>query len=123
MARARWTEEDYATYRRHAVGSPPPPVAPAMTHAQLQGQVREVAKRLGWERIYHTYNSKRSDSGFPDLVLCRPKRLIFAELKTEGDTATIPQQQWLDMLNISVPGIECYLWYPSDLNNIVDILQ
>ena len=101
-----------------------------MTHAQLQNQVRLVCKRLGNWRVYHTYNSKRSDPGFPDFVLVRrqaslayPGRLVFSELKTEGDKPTIPQEDWLDDLAHSVPGVETYLWYPKDLANIVEILR
>jgi hypothetical protein len=96
---------------------------PPMSEKQLQSQVMAVAARLGWEKRYHTYNSKRSAAGFPDLVLCRPGRLLFTELKREGESPTIPQQQWLEALKQSVPGIEVYLWHPSDLPDIVEILR
>lgn len=102
--------------------------AAAVTEAQLLTRVREVARRLGWWRCYHTYSSKRSEPGFPDLVLARTPtdemsgRLIFAELKREGESPTIPQQQWLETLKHAVEGIEVYLWRPSDLDNIVEIL-
>ena len=33
--------------------------------------VVELAKRFGW-LLYHTHNSRRSASGFPDLVMVRP---------------------------------------------------
>jgi hypothetical protein len=61
-----------------------------MTEKQLQGAVVELAKRLGY-LVYHTFDSRRSNPGWPDLVLCKPPRLIFAELKvgvTEADTGS-----------------------------------
>ena len=41
-----------------------------LTEAQLQEMVVARSKALGW-LVYHTYDSRRSASGFPDLVLAR----------------------------------------------------
>ena len=43
--------------------------------------VVDLARTLGW-RVYHTYDSRRSQPGFPDLVLVR-ERILFLELKSE----------------------------------------
>jgi hypothetical protein len=126
----RISEDDYQRllHRLEAPGPGRSVPAREMTHTQLQNQVMEVCKQLGNWRFYHTFNSKRSEPGFPDLVLVRPHtesasgRLVFSELKTKGDRPTIPQQHWLDDLAHSVAGVETYLWYPSDLSNIVEIL-
>ena len=85
----------------------------------------------GW-RYYHTRNSKGSDYGFPDIVLVHAKkqRLIFAELKAEGKEPTEDQQEWLDDLTAVRMALkefkvclEVYVWHPSDIDTIWDILK
>lgn len=86
----------------------------------LATAVADLARLGGWLR-YHTYWSKKSPRGFPDEVLVKPPRVIFAELKTETGKATEAQQAWLDALK-QCPGVETYLWRPSDLDDIALIL-
>lgn len=86
----------------------------------LLAQVRALAKQHNW-RVYHTFDSRKSERGFPDLVLCKPPRLILAELKREGERPTIEQQAWLDAL-ATIPSIASYVWYPMDLPHIADLL-
>jgi len=71
---------------------------------QLQAAVVDAALALGW-RAYHTFDSRRSAAGFPDLVLVRPRlkkhsppRLLFAELKTQRGRLTPDQAHWRDAL-------------------------
>jgi hypothetical protein len=45
------------------------------SEAALQALVVGVAQLYGWAH-YHTHDSRRSDEGWPDLVLCRPPRLV-----------------------------------------------
>jgi hypothetical protein len=103
-------------------------MASTMTEAQLLACIRQLCKRLGHWYIYHTFCSKKSEPGFPDLVLVRAQsvaysgRLIFSELKREGESPTLPQQKWLEAIGGSVEGVEHYIWRPSDLDNIVEIL-
>ena len=92
-----------------------------MTEKELDAAIRHIAGLCGWLR-YHTYRSIRSPAGFPDLVLVRPPRVIFAELKSETGTATTAQDEWLDTLR-QCPGVETYLWRPSDLDDIATILS
>jgi hypothetical protein len=75
---------------------------------------------FGWTR-YHTFLSVRSAPGFPDLVLVRPPRLIFAELKSETGKVTDAQQAWLALLE-ACPGCEVYTWRPADLPAIAELL-
>ncbi|RJO60353.1 MAG: VRR-NUC domain-containing protein [Dehalococcoidia bacterium] len=80
-----------------------------------------LAKMFGW-CYYHTHNSRHSAEGFPDLVLVRPPRIIFAELKAKGKKPTRAQEAWLELLG-SVPGVEVYDWTPDDADRIVTILE
>ena len=102
---------------------------------QFTRAVREEAEIAGWELIYHTHDSQRSDPGFPDLVLVRGDRIIFAELKydrgyEDWDTrrkrkaaVTADQKRWINGL-AKVPGIEVYIWrYPADVNRLIDVLN
>ena len=56
------------------------------------------------------------------MVLCRPPRLILAELKRVGGRLTAAQRGWLDALS-ACAGVECYLWTPDDWEAIVAALQ
>ena len=114
-------------------------LAQQMREDALQAQVLQAAGVLGW-RCYHTKDSRGSQRGFPDLVLVRGGRLIFAELKrmptTKSPARPTPDQQgWLDDLNrvaqslgpVLVPdaGIEVYVWRPIDMirDDILEVLR
>ena len=92
------------------------------TEAGFLGWVRDRAAwaRPPW-RTYHTLRSRGSEPGFPDLVLVRPPRLIFAELKATGGRVSRPQRGWLT--DLEATGVEVYLWWPSDRPTIERILQ
>lgn len=66
--------------------------------------------------MYHTFDSRRSAPGFPDLVLTRRPRVIFAELKRDDGRPTVHQEAWLDDLRAC--GQEVFLWKPSDWKSI-----
>jgi hypothetical protein len=85
-----------------------------------QAEVVDTAVRLGWHRLYHTFDSRRSTPGFPDLVLCRPPRLVFAELKSENGRVTREQWEWRD--DLEACGAEFYLWRPSDRDEVDRVL-
>ncbi len=78
----------------------------------FQVQVVELAGLFGW-RHFHDLDSRRNVAGFPDLVLVRPPRLVFAELKTEKGPTTVAQMKWLADLR-ACPGVEAYTWRLSD---------
>lgn len=92
----------------------------------LQDAVEDIATLLGW-KSYHTYDSRRSVAGFPDLVLCHPGRkgipgqVIYAELKAESGNVTAEQQGWLDALRSA--GQTVFVWRPSEWEDIVAVLK
>jgi hypothetical protein len=63
----------------------------------------------------------QGDSGLPDLILCRPPRLVFAELKSARGRVSPQQQAWLNALS-QCAGVEVYLWRPDDWQTIVHTL-
>jgi hypothetical protein len=95
-----------------------------MTEETLQDAVLELSQRLGW-LAYHTHNSRRSQPGFPDLVLVhgRSRRLLFVELKSTTGRLSPTQRTWLDAL--AAAGVSTHVWRPGDLlaNTIRDELS
>jgi VRR-NUC domain len=92
------------------------------SEAGFLGWVRDRAAwaRPPW-RTYHTLRSKGSEPGFPDLVLLRPPRLIFAELKVGRGRLSKPQRAWRD--DLEAVGVEVYTWWPADRPAIERILR
>ena len=78
----------------------------ALSEDELKASIIACAKLYGW-RVHHQRPCRTNtgwrtaiegDAGFPDLVLCRPPRLIVWELKRQDDRtyrATEEQQAWL----------------------------
>ena len=58
--------------------------------------------------------------GFPDLLLVREERLIFAELKVGKDKLSPEQKQWQDVLTFVA---ETVIWGPEDWEEIVWTLK
>jgi len=94
------------------------------TEAEFLASITDLAVLTGW-LIYHTYDSRRSQAGFPDLVLAKTNKLIFAELKTDKGKPREAQVEWLNILKAASEGqanVEVYLWRPRDWNGIEKIL-
>lgn len=92
-----------------------------VSEAELQTNVMQMAKVLGW-LTYHTHDSRRSPRGFPDLVMVRGERLIFAELKRQNGKYRPGQREWLAALDRVA---ESYTWRPIDYldGTVMDILR
>lgn len=91
------------------------------TEKRFQSQIQQLAMVLGW-KYYHSWSAVHSPAGFPDCVLVKPPRLIFAELKSQRGELSDHQKHWLDALG-KVPGVEAYCWKPRDWDEIVKILK
>lgn len=105
-----------------------------MTEQQFTNELLKWAKVYGWRR-FHVRNSGyggntqvQGDKGFPDLVLIRPPRLVFAELKVGKNKVAPEQQAWLTALaecevEPYVPSAEVYTWRPEQWSEILVILS
>jgi hypothetical protein len=92
-----------------------------------QAHVIKIATLKGW-RYYHPPDNRPVNgriqkvvSGFPDLCLIKGTRMIFAELKKEKGLVSPEQQEWIEA--IEGCNIAVYVWRPSDLHTIVEILS
>lgn len=118
----------------------------AMAHAtsedDLKDTILDLCRLFGW-RVHHDRPARtekgwrtaiQGDAGFPDLCMARNGRVIFAELKSERGAVRPGQDEWLAALGYSHLGEdgqtvdpdrnpEVYLWRPSDLSEIVEILR
>jgi hypothetical protein len=90
-----------------------------VTEKQFQSQVVELAKTLRWS-VYHTFDSRHSTAGYPDLTLVR-ERIIFAELKVGRGKLSPAQIEWRDLLVNA--GASWCLWRPADWDAIVHTLR
>lgn len=88
-----------------------------------QRTVRELAQQLGYRRAYHTFDSRRSDTGFPDLVLVsrQRRRVVYLELKREKGKVTDAQASWIRDLHAA--GAEVYLARPRHLEALATVLS
>jgi hypothetical protein len=97
-----------------------------LSESQWSGLVLELARLGGWSLRYHTWTSKRSSFGFPDWVLCKPPRLVFAELKAEAGKLSDDQEAWLaglrEVEHATRGLVQAYVWRPSDYPEVVEIL-
>lgn len=92
-----------------------------MREREFQALIVEAAGYLGW-RVYHTYDARRSQPGWPDLILLRPPVLLALELKTERGRVRPGQLEWLADLD-QVPGVTARLVRPGDWEDVLALLQ
>jgi len=82
---------------RLSVATPAERVLGDITEARFQRQVLELLKLRGW-LTYHTHDSRRSNSGYPDITAVRRGRILFIELKTRKGRTSPMQETWLSEL-------------------------
>lgn len=90
-----------------------------MTEAEFQQTIIEAARLLGW-KVYHTHDSRRSEPGFPDLVLVKD-RVMFREVKTDEGTVSPAQRDWLSLLSLA--GEDASVWRPMYWDTIIKELK
>jgi hypothetical protein len=84
---------------------------PRMSEKQLRQAIYDLARHLGY-LVYWTWTSRHSPPGFPDLVLVRDGRIVFAELKVGRNRTTAAQDAWLAALRRC--GLTAVVWRPED---------
>ena len=89
-----------------------------MREADFQRQVVDLAKMLGWA-VWWTKWSLHSPSGWPDLVLCRPPRLVLAELKVN---ASLSAAQRESLRILAATDVEVFCWKPNCWFQIEQVL-
>lgn len=94
-----------------------------MNEAQWQQRITDTcdAMKLRW---HHETDSRRSKSGFPDLVIVGPMGLMFLELKSETGKVTADQREWMDALQgVHLSAIDghflAYVARPSDWDRVL----
>lgn len=92
----------------------------AMTEDELQDGLIRHATLHGW-LVYHTHDSRRSQAGFPDLVLLRGDTLILWELKNAKRKVSPEQQVWLDALG-GAKNVEAAVVRPADYDRALQRL-
>lgn len=83
-------------------------------------QVIELARRLGWKAAHFRpgiqgrryVTAMQGDVGFPDLVLARNGKVLFAELKSESGRLSEAQLDWANTLRT------LRIWRPRDIDLI-----
>lgn len=99
---------------------------PAISEADFQAQVIELAHWLGWEHMHvrrsigkgRKWTTATNVVGWPDLTLWHHRHgFVFAELKAENGRATAEQVAVLGSLQAA--GAVAVVWRPSDLDGSV----
>lgn len=105
-----------------------PPIIPrpavldeAMPEGTFLAKIRSVAKAHGW-LTYHVFDARRSEVGFPDLVLTNGTSVLIYELKTNTGKVTKEQADWLALF-AHTGKVECGTWRPRDFPAIVERLS
>ena len=97
----------------------------------FQRQVIDLCRLLGY-KVAHFRPAQNArgqwstpvqadGAGFPDLVIAGRGRVIYAELKAEGEHPTAAQREWLQALRDA--GAFAFVWRPSDLDEIQAVLS
>lgn len=111
------TEADLAAYRA------------SMSEAQLAEAIYGLAHAYGWLFVHfrpaRTAKGYRTsftgDEGFPDVVLVKPPRVLFLELKAERGRIRPMQQVWGAALE-QCPGVIYRVCRPNGLDELAEML-
>jgi len=114
------------------MSSPKEAKARMMSEGDLLKCVLDLAKVFGWKtahfrpaRTQHGWRTPVAGDGkgFVDLVLVRPGRYLFIELKSEKGKLSAEQENWLGWLRAAVGSDSVRVLRPSDwLNGEVEKL-
>lgn len=89
---------------------------PEITEKNFQQSVIDLARLHGC-LVYHTYDSRRSEKGWPDLVIVGPRGVLFRELKADRGRVKPEQWEWIEALKLA--GQDAGVWRPVDWPEVV----
>lgn len=98
-----------------------------MSEAEFQRRVVAIATHYGWQTMHVRKGSTSrpmtttSIPGWPDLVLWRPGRILYRELKLDA-TKLKPHQKAV-LASLDAAGADTGVWRPRDLPAIVAELE
>lgn len=105
----------------------------SLNETEWMGQVTQLADLYGWKwahfrpaKTQHGWRTPVSGTigkGWPDLTLVRErdKRTVFVETKRQGKHPDPDQAAILELLRRC--GHEVYVWQPSDIDEVMRVLQ
>ena len=95
-----------------------------ISEADFQEALVEYAEMWGW-LVWHDNDSRRNDAGFPDLVMVKGGKIIFAELKRQKRYTIKPKQlEWIEALGLAAgPNVMATFWFPSDRDYAEAVLR
>jgi len=88
---------------------------------ELQAEVIRILKDAGFTKIYHTYNSQKSEPGYPDILAIRTTDglMLVLENKTETGKCTKAQLEWLEAFQ-SIKKYHVAVIRPHDIEDLVN---
>lgn len=93
----------------------------SMTHEQLDERVRQMCELLNLLH-YHTYDSRKSQPGFPDWYIAG-EAIYHVENKAGNDTLTADQRKWCFALVDRQPHVHCWVVRANTIDLLDDVLQ
>lgn len=94
------------------------------SEAEFQAEVIRLAESLGWEAFSVPDSRRATATGFQDLTLkndARPRPIVVAELKLEGEEPRADQEAWLRAWELM--GVPAFVWTPADMDTIREVLR
>lgn len=91
----------------------------------FQRRVKQLLHVNGWLQFSQPTTQEQvkneGDPGYPDLTATRDGRILFIELKKQGEYPRPEQQDWLTDLRKN-SAVEVYSWQPSDWPKIERVI-
>lgn len=90
---------------------------PPISERAFQDVVIEYARLNGWI-VYHPFDSRHSEAGWPDLALTHEQmgRFLLRELKTDTGRVSAAQTAYHQALRAA--GVDVAVWRPRDWSEI-----
>lgn len=103
----------------------------AITEKVWTQQVVDMGRTFGW-KIHHSlvgfgFSGKpitlQGHKGLPDLLMVKPPRVVFMELKRQAVRELTPEQEeWIALLK-KCPSVEVYIFRPGDVVQVAGVLS